>query len=52
MSWTRMAPANALACVLLLAALTAAQTIPTTDVLGVHDMSSGASSIYGPNANA
>jgi predicted CXXCH cytochrome family protein len=52
MSRIRIAPAKALACVLLLAALTGAQTKPTTDVLGVHNMSSGASSIYGPNANA
>ena len=52
MNWTRMAPAKALACVLLLAALTGAQTTPTTDVLGVHDMSSGASPMHGPNANA
>ncbi len=47
MSWTRMAPAKALACVLLLAALTGAQTTPTTDVLGVHDLSSGASPMRG-----
>lgn len=52
MSWSRMAPAKALACVLLLAALTGAQTNPTTDVLGVHDMSSGSSPMYGSNANA
>ena len=52
MSWTRMAPAKALACVLLLAALTGAQTNPTTDVLGVHDMSSGNSPMHGSNANA
>ncbi len=52
MSWTRMALAQALACVLLLAALTRAQTNPTTDVLGVHDMSSGNSPMHGPNANA
>jgi predicted CXXCH cytochrome family protein len=52
MSWTRMAPAKALACVLLLAALTGAQTNPMTDVLGVHDMSSGASPMHGSNANA
>jgi hypothetical protein len=37
---------------LLLAALTGAQTIPTTDVLGVHDLSSGASPMRGPNASA
>ncbi len=47
-----MALAQALACVLLLAALTRAQTNPTTDVLGVHDMSSGNSPMHGPNANA
>jgi hypothetical protein len=52
MRWTRIAPAQALACVLLLAALTGAQTNPTTDVLGVHDLSSGASPVRGPNANA
>jgi hypothetical protein len=52
MSWTRMVPAKALACVLLLAALTGAQTIPTTDVLGVHDMSSVNSPMHGSNANA
>jgi hypothetical protein len=52
MSWTRIAPAQALACMLLLAALTGAQTTPTTDVLGVHDLSSGASPMRGPNANA
>ncbi len=52
MSWTRPVPAKALACVLLFAALTAAQTNPTTDVLGVHDLSSGASPMRGPNANA
>lgn len=45
--------AKVLACVLLLAALTGAQTSPpTTDVLGVHDMSSGISPTRGPNANA
>jgi hypothetical protein len=48
-----MAPAIAFACVLLLAALTGAQTrTPTTDVLGVHDMSSSASPLHGSNANA
>jgi hypothetical protein len=52
MNWTRIAQAIALTCLLLLAALTRAQTNPTTDVLGAHDMSSGASSMYGPNANA
>ncbi|HTY64814.1 MAG TPA: cytochrome c3 family protein [Acidobacteriota bacterium] len=52
MSWTRMAPAKALAYVLLLAAFAGAQTNPTTDVLGVHDMSSGNSPMFGPNANA
>jgi hypothetical protein len=52
MRWTCMAAAKALACVLLLAALTGAQTNPTTDVLGVHDMSSGNSPMHGPNANA
>ena len=52
MSWTRIAPANALAWVLLLVAPTGAQTNPTTDVLGVHDMSSGASPMHGTNANA
>jgi predicted CXXCH cytochrome family protein len=51
MSWTRIASTKALACVLLLAASTGAQT-PTTDVLGVHDLSSGASPMHGPNANA
>jgi hypothetical protein len=50
---TRMAPATALACVLLLAALTGAQTpTPTTDVLGVHDMSSTSSPLHGSNTNA
>lgn len=52
MMWTRLAPAKALACVLLLAAITGAQTTPTTDVLGVHDLSSGSSPMRGPNANA
>ncbi len=53
MSWTRTAPAAAFACVLLLAALTGAQThTPTTDVLGVHDMSSANSPLHGSNANA
>ena len=52
MSWTRLTPAMALACVLFLAALSGAQTIPTTDVLGVHDLSSGNSPLHGPNANA
>ena len=53
MSWTRMAPAKAFACVLLLAALTGAQTqTPTTDVLGMHDMSSTNSPLHGSNANA
>jgi hypothetical protein len=52
MNWTRTAPVAALACVLLLAALTGAQTNPTTDVLGVHDMSSASSPMHGPNANA
>ena len=52
MSWTRIAPAKALANVLLFAALAGAQTTPTTDVLGAHDMSSGASPMRGPNANA
>jgi hypothetical protein len=52
MSWTRMVSAKALACVLLLATLTGAQTNPTTDILGVHDMSSGISPMHGPNANA
>jgi hypothetical protein len=52
MSWTRIAPAKALALVFLLAALAAAQTDRTTDVLGVHDMSSGVSPLHGPNANA
>jgi hypothetical protein len=52
MSWKRMAPVKALACALLLAALTGAQTNPTTDVLGVHDMSSGISPMHGLNANA
>jgi hypothetical protein len=46
------ASAKALACVLLLAALTGAQTTPTTDVLGVHDMSSTNSPMHGSNANA
>ncbi len=49
---TRVAPAIALACVLLLAAHAGAQTTPTTDVLGVHDLSSGNSPMHGPNANA
>jgi hypothetical protein len=52
MSWTRIAPAKTLACVLLLAAPAGAQINPTTDVLGVHDMSSGNSPVRGPNANA
>jgi hypothetical protein len=52
MSLNRMVQAKVIACVFLLAALTGAQTPPTTDVLGVHDMSSGASPLYGPNANA
>jgi hypothetical protein len=52
MSWTRMAPAKVLACALLLAAFTGAQTNPMTDVLGVHDMSSGTSPMHGSNANA
>jgi predicted CXXCH cytochrome family protein len=52
MNRTPLTPAKVLACVLLLAALTAAQTTPTTDVLGVHDLSSGASPMHGPNANA
>ncbi len=54
MTWTRMVPAGALACVLLFAALAGAQTnpSPTTDVLGVHDLSSGSSPLHGPNANA
>jgi predicted CXXCH cytochrome family protein len=47
-----MAPARALASLLLLALLAGAQTRPTTDVLGVHDMSSGASPMHGSNANA
>lgn len=46
------APANALACVLLAAVLMGAQTTPTTDVLGVHDLSSVNSPMRGPNANA
>jgi hypothetical protein len=52
MNLMRMAPAKALACVLLFAALTGAQINPTTDILGVHDMSSGASPMHGQNANA
>jgi predicted CXXCH cytochrome family protein len=52
MSWTRMASAKALAWMLLSAALTGAQTRPTTDVLGVHDLSSGSSPMHGQNANA
>ena len=52
MSWTRMAPATALAWALLSAAPVGAQTTPTTDVLGVHDMSSAASPMHGSNANA
>jgi len=52
MSWKRLAPAKALAWVLLLAAPTGAQTTPTTDILGVHDMSSGSSPMHGSNANA
>lgn len=47
-----MMPVHVLACVLLLAVLTGAQTNPTTDVLGVHDLSSGASPMYGTNKNA
>lgn len=44
-----------LAYVLSFAALAGAQapaTTPTTDILGVHDLSSGASPLRGPNANA
>ena len=52
MSWSPMVPARVLACVLLFAALSGAQTQPTTDVLGVHDLSSGSSPMHGPNANA
>jgi hypothetical protein len=52
MSWTRTAPAKALACVLLFAALTGAQTTPTTDVLGVHNMSSENSSAHESTSNA
>ncbi len=52
MNWKRMAPAKAFACVLLLAAPLGAQTTPTTDVLGMHDLSSGSSPMRGPNANA
>jgi hypothetical protein len=47
-SRTLIVPAKALACALLFAALARAQTNPTTDVLGVHDMSSGHD--YGTNA--
>jgi hypothetical protein len=48
-----MVPVKAFAWVLLLAALTGAQTqTPTTDVLGVHDMSSAASPLHGSNTNA
>jgi len=62
-----MAPAKVLACLFLLAAVTGAQTNrnipvadggsaapgrPTTDVLGVHDISSGISPLQGANANA
>jgi hypothetical protein len=52
MNWDCRTPAKALMCVLLLATLTGAQTTPTTDVLGVHDMSSGGSPMHGANANA
>jgi predicted CXXCH cytochrome family protein len=52
MNWERKVSAKALACVLFLAATAGAQTIPTTDVLGVHDMSSGKSPMHGSNANA
>ncbi len=52
MSWKRLEPVKTLACVLLLAAFAQAQTTPTTDVLGVHDMSSGNSPMHGANANA
>jgi hypothetical protein len=45
--------AQAFACVLLFAVFAGAQaTTPTTDVLGVHDMSSSASPLHGNNANA
>lgn len=43
------------ACVLLLAPSVRGQTVtitPTTDVLGVHDLSAGSSPLHGPNANA
>jgi predicted CXXCH cytochrome family protein len=52
MNSIRKASAIALTCLILLAARAVAQTIPTTDVLGVHDMSSGGSPLHGPNANA
>ncbi len=52
MNWTSLAWAKLLVCVLLLAAFTGAQTTPTSDILGVHDMSSGTSPMHGPNANA
>jgi predicted CXXCH cytochrome family protein len=52
MNWIPTASAKMLACALLLAATAGAQTKPTTDVLGVHDMSSGASPMHGRNANA
>jgi hypothetical protein len=53
MNWKPVVPAQAFACALLFAVLLRAQTpAPTTDVLGVHDMSSSASPMHGPNANA
>ncbi len=54
MTSRRMAPAKALACVLLFAALTGAQTnpTPTTDVLGVHGILPGDSSTRGSSGNA
>lgn len=52
MNSIRTASIKALTCLILLAARAGAQTIPTTDVLGVHDMSSGSSPLHGTNANA
>ena len=52
MKLTRMVPHIALAGVLLIAARAEAQTIPTTDILGVHDLSSGSSPMHGSNSNA
>lgn len=49
---TRLAQALTLASILLFAVGAGAQTAPTTDVLGVHDLSSGVSPMFGPNSNA